>query len=76
MRLPVHPSDLDRPEQTRVEIADGIMPEPALDESRRFDDGVVVRNQMLRRESGEDCLGGRMILILLAEQREERGGID
>ena len=76
MGLPVDPNDFDRPEQTCVEIADGIVPEPAVDESRCLDDGVVVCDQMLRSETREDCSGGRVILILLAEQREQRGGID
>jgi hypothetical protein len=54
--LSVYPNDLDRPEQTCMEVADGIIAESALDESSRLQDGIVVRNQTLRRESGEDRL--------------------
>jgi hypothetical protein len=39
-----------------MEVADGIIAESVVDESSRLQDGIVVRNQTLRRESGEDRL--------------------
>ena len=74
--LPVDPGDLDGPEQPRMEVASRNSPEPAFDERRGLEDDVVRGNQSLRAELVEKRQRRRVVFVALAEQREERGGVD
>lgn len=67
MRFPVNPDDLDRPEQARMEVASGLVPEPALNQRRRFEDNVVMRYQPFGVELGERRDRRPVILIAVAE---------
>jgi hypothetical protein len=74
--LPTNPGDLDRPEQTRVKLTGCFVAKSAVDESRGLDDNIIGRDQRLCVELDEEGGRGGVVLVTLAEQREERGGID